>query len=213
MNNDDPFIRYLYSLKHEDTGTLAALRRPAASGLPRAAIARISRASARAPPISSQRLWLLNTQRRKSKAGSITRPTRVGAPLERHGRDTAASATGSKTRPPSIASDRTPLPKARTRRGHPASTSDSVRSLTPNWNGTERANSHTACAGLCVCWSRKIYPSTSSNLPTTCATGVLKATACRTAGPRRFTARPVVLPVKPRNRRSRRAVMANQKNP
>lgn len=27
MNNDDPFIRYLYSLKHEDTGTLAALRR------------------------------------------------------------------------------------------------------------------------------------------------------------------------------------------
>jgi CRISPR type I-E-associated protein CasB/Cse2 len=27
MNSDDPFIRYLYSLKHEDTGTLAALRR------------------------------------------------------------------------------------------------------------------------------------------------------------------------------------------
>lgn len=27
MNNDDPFIRYLYSLKHQDTGTLAALRR------------------------------------------------------------------------------------------------------------------------------------------------------------------------------------------
>ena len=27
MSNDDPFIRYLYSLKHEDTGTLAALRR------------------------------------------------------------------------------------------------------------------------------------------------------------------------------------------
>lgn len=27
MSNDDPFIRYLYSLKHQDTGTLAALRR------------------------------------------------------------------------------------------------------------------------------------------------------------------------------------------
>jgi CRISPR type I-E-associated protein CasB/Cse2 len=27
MKRDDPFIRYLYSLKHEDTGTLAALRR------------------------------------------------------------------------------------------------------------------------------------------------------------------------------------------
>ena len=27
MSNNDPFIRYLYSLKHEDTGTLAALRR------------------------------------------------------------------------------------------------------------------------------------------------------------------------------------------
>jgi CRISPR-associated protein Cse2 (CRISPR_cse2) len=27
MNNDNPFIRYLHSLKHEDTGTLAALRR------------------------------------------------------------------------------------------------------------------------------------------------------------------------------------------
>lgn len=27
MSNDDPFIRYLYSLKHEDSGTLAALRR------------------------------------------------------------------------------------------------------------------------------------------------------------------------------------------
>jgi len=27
MSNDDPFIRYLKSLKHQDTGTLAALRR------------------------------------------------------------------------------------------------------------------------------------------------------------------------------------------
>ncbi len=27
MSTNDPFIRYLYSLKHEDTGTLAALRR------------------------------------------------------------------------------------------------------------------------------------------------------------------------------------------
>jgi CRISPR type I-E-associated protein CasB/Cse2 len=27
MSNNDPFIRYLYSLKHEDTGMLAALRR------------------------------------------------------------------------------------------------------------------------------------------------------------------------------------------
>ncbi|MEW6669265.1 MAG: type I-E CRISPR-associated protein Cse2/CasB [Thermodesulfobacteriota bacterium] len=27
MNKDDAFIKYLYSLKHEDTGTLAALRR------------------------------------------------------------------------------------------------------------------------------------------------------------------------------------------
>ncbi len=27
MSNDDPFIRYLHSLKHENTGTLAALRR------------------------------------------------------------------------------------------------------------------------------------------------------------------------------------------
>jgi hypothetical protein len=27
MSNNDPFIRYLYSLKHENTGTLAALRR------------------------------------------------------------------------------------------------------------------------------------------------------------------------------------------
>jgi len=27
MNNNDPFIRYLHSLKHENTGTIAALRR------------------------------------------------------------------------------------------------------------------------------------------------------------------------------------------